>query len=140
MPGTDRTSLSRRAVLGAVAGVGATHLAGCSLIEAGEDGPTSELGDDAARHLATRFAPTLYFDAHERWFPTDPRPHETTRDGDPVVDWFEAFDGYAERFADTGSPPGPTVFYHAVGYDDSPLAAVQFWSYSVFDQFKTNFH
>jgi len=32
------------------------------------------------------------------------------------------------------------MFYHGVSYDDSPLAVVQFWYYSAFDQFTTNFH
>ncbi|WP_394329397.1 hypothetical protein [Natronorubrum thiooxidans] len=114
-------------------------MAGCSAFERDADGQTSQLDDDAARALATRFAPTLYFDVHEPWFPTDPRPYTSERDGETLVTGFDAFDGYHERYRD-GSPPDPTVFYRAVEYEDSPLAVVQFWFYSVFDQFTTNFH
>ncbi len=31
-------------------------------------------------------------------------------------------------------------FYHAVGYEDSSLVAIQYWFYYVFDQFSCNFH
>ena len=92
-----------------------------------------------AAELAARFAPTLYFDTDEQWFPTDPRPYTSRQDGETVVSGFDALNGYHERF--TGErPPNPTVFYNAVGYEDSSLAVVQFWFYSVFDQFTTNFH
>jgi len=47
-----------------------------------------------------------------------------------------AFDGYHERYDEAGEPPNPTVvFYNGVQYEDSPLAVVQFWLYSAFDQF-----
>jgi hypothetical protein len=143
--------LDRRTVLGTVAAAGAASLAGCSAGD-GEDGngdgsgdgnanaTATEVADGAARDLAERFAPTLYFDAAERWFPTDPRAYETERDGEPVVNGFDAFDGYTARARESDAPPDPTVFYHAVRYEASPLAVVQFWCYSAFDQFATNFH
>jgi len=131
--------VDRRTVLGALAGIGGTALAGCSAFERETDGQTSRLDGDAARELATEFAPTLYFDANEPWFPTDPRPYTSERDGETVVTGFDALDGYHERYSD-GDPPKPTVFYNAVEYEGSSLAVVQFWFYSVFDQFTTNFH
>ncbi|AGB32977.1 hypothetical protein C488_10016 [Natrinema pellirubrum DSM 15624] len=139
MTDADGSNVDRRTVLGALAGVGGAALAGCSAFERESDAETEQLDDDAARELAERFAPTLYFDSREPWFPTDPRPYESERNGDTVVDGFDALEGYHARASD-GEPPNPTVFYHAVAYEDSPLAAVQFWSYSAFDQFTTNFH
>ncbi|QIO24095.1 hypothetical protein [Haloarcula sp. JP-L23] len=132
-------TLDRRTLLAALAGAGAASVAGCSVFDGGEDSDASDVESDRAEELATRFAPTLYFDENEPWFPTDPRPYTSERDGETVVDGFDAFDGYHERF--TGEqPPDPTVFYHAVEYENSPLAVVQFWLYSAFDQFTTNFH
>lgn len=139
MTDADGRDVDRRTVLGALAGAGGAALAGCSAFERESDAETTQLDDDAARELAERFAPTLYFDSREPWFPTDPRPYESERDGETVVDGFDALEGYHDRASD-GEPPNPTVFYHAVAYEDSPLAAVQFWSYSAFDQFTTNFH
>jgi len=138
---TDDTEfdVDRRTVLGTLASIGGTALAGCSAFERERDGQTSQVDDQMARELATRFAPTLYFDANEPWFPTDPQPYTSERDGQTVVTGFDALDGYHERYSD-GDPPKPTVFYNAVEYEDSPLAVVQFWFYSVFDQFTTNFH
>ncbi|AFO59224.1 hypothetical protein [Natrinema sp. J7-2] len=138
---TDETGgdIDRRTILGALASAGGAALAGCSAFEREADGRTSPVDDETARALATRFAPTLYFDSHESWFPTDPRPYTSERDGETVVTGFDAVDGYHERDGD-GSPPNPTVFYHAVEYESSPLAVVQFWCYSAFDQFTTNFH
>ena len=105
------------------------------------------MDDDRARELAERFAPTLYFDVHEPWFPTDPRPYTSDRDGETVVDGFDALDGYHERFGGTAGdpdgtpdPPDPTAFYHGVEYGDSSLDVVQIWFYSAFDQFTANFH
>ncbi|SFR90240.1 hypothetical protein SAMN05216559_0770 [Halomicrobium zhouii] len=131
--------LDRRTLLGALAAAGATSLAGCSALQAESDSEATAADDDLARELATRFAPTLYFDEHEPWFPTDPRPYASEDDGETVVDGFDAFDGYHERYSE-GDPPNPTVFYNAVEYAESPLAVVQFWLYSAFDQFTTNFH
>ncbi|MFC7238449.1 hypothetical protein ACFQS4_09490 [Saliphagus sp. GCM10025317] len=134
--------IDRRTVLGTVASGAAALLAGCSLLERSADNATSNLDDERARSLAERFAPTMYFDRQEQWFPTDPRRYESERDGEFVVNGFDAFDGYVKRRndGDGRKPPEPTVFYHAVEYDDSPLVVVQFWCYSVFDQFTTNFH
>ncbi|PSP86296.1 hypothetical protein BRC83_01125 [Halobacteriales archaeon QS_1_68_17] len=135
--------LTRRralALLGGAGVVGAGAVFGPGLLESGEDAPTTGTDDGLARDLAVRFAPTLYFDARERWFPTDPRPYTSERDGETVVDGFDAFDGYTRRFAEGDGPPAPTVFHRVRRYEDSPLAAVQFWLYSAFDQFTTNFH
>jgi len=137
---TDEHSqpVDRRTVLGGIATGAASALAGCSLLEADDDGATRAVDDDRARDLAEQFAPTLYFDEHERWFPTDPRPYEAERDGETVVDGFDALNGYTERGG--GEPVDPVSFYNVVAYADSPLAVVQFWFYSAFDQFTTNFH
>ncbi|USZ71436.1 hypothetical protein [Natronosalvus halobius] len=131
--------MDRRTVLGALAGISGTAVAGCSSFNRESDGQTSRVDDETAHELATQFAPTLYFDVHEPWFATDPRPYASERDGETIISGFDAFDGYHEQYSE-GTPPNPTVFYHVVEYDESPLAAVQFWLYSVFDQFTTNFH
>ena len=129
----------RRAVLATLAGAGAASLAGCPLFSPGQDGTPTQLGAERSRRLATQFAPTLYFDTNEPWFPTDPRPYTSQRDGETIVTGFDALDGYHDRFSGS-QPPDPTVFFNAVEYQESPLAVVQFWFYSVFDQFTTNFH
>ena len=136
----DTTDLSRRTLLAALGGVGTSALAGCSFTDREPDGETTATDSDTARRLAERFAPTLYFDRAEPWLPTDPRPYASEQDGESIVDGFDALDGYHEQYAASGEPPNPTVFYNAVEYDDSPLAVVQFWLYSAFDQFSTNFH
>ncbi|WP_017342012.1 hypothetical protein [Halorubrum sp. T3] len=133
------TRVDRRTVLGALAGAGSAAVAGCSGSEP-DDAATSDLDPDRLDELAARFAPTLYFDAAEPWFPTDPRPYTVEEDGETVVDGFAAFDGYHERYDEAGEPPNPTVFYNGMRYEDSPLAVVQFWFYSAFDQFTANFH
>ncbi|AEM56125.1 hypothetical protein HISP_02585 [Haloarcula hispanica N601] len=136
---TDRGALSRRAVLQTVAGAGLASVAGCSAFEGGSDDAASTVEGERAEELARRFAPTLYFDQAEPWFPTDPRPYTSEQDGETVVDGFDAFDGYHERMTE-GEPPDPTAFYNVVEYENSSLAVVQFWFYSAFDQFTTNFH
>jgi hypothetical protein len=136
----DRLPVDRRTVLASLGAGGAASLAGCTAFDSGADSGTTELSDEAARDLAEQFAPTLYFDENEKWFPTDPRGYESQQDGETVVDGFDAFDGYTKAATDSEEPPEPTMFYHAVEYDDSPLAVVQFWYYSAFDQFTTNFH
>ncbi|SDG11781.1 hypothetical protein SAMN04488067_1169 [Halorubrum xinjiangense] len=134
-----RTRVDRRTVLGALAGAGSAAVAGCSG-SGPDDAATTDLDADRLDELAARFAPTLYFDSAEPWFPTDPRPYTIEEDGETVVDGFEAFDGYHERYDEAGEPPNPTVFYNGMRYEDSPLAVVQFWMYSAFDQFTANFH
>ncbi|MDV7349749.1 hypothetical protein R3751_08175 [Halorubrum distributum] len=137
--GASANRVGRRTVLGALAGAGSAAVAGCSGSEP-DDAATSDLDTDRLDELAARFAPTLYFDSAEPWFPTDPRPYTVEEDGETVVDGFAAFDGYHERYDETGEPPNPTVFYNGMRYEDSPLAVVQFWMYSAFDQFTANFH
>ncbi|NLV09772.1 hypothetical protein GOC74_07490 [Halomicrobium mukohataei] len=132
--------LDRRAFLAATAVVGTGAVAGCSALEAGDDATTTPVDEGRARELAERFAPTLYFDSAEQWYPTDPRPYESEREGETVVEGFDALDGYTEQFRAAETPPDPTVFHNVVTYDDSPLAVVQYWAYSAFDQFTTNFH
>lgn len=132
--------ISRRHLLQVLSGVGIASIAGCAALEQEADTDTSDIDRDTARDLAERFAPLLYFDVAEQWFPTDPRPYATERDGDTVVDGFDALNGYTSEYSTSGPPPEPMVFYHAVGYADSPLAVVQYWMYSAFDQFSTNFH
>ncbi|WP_435095329.1 hypothetical protein [Halorubrum sp. N11] len=133
------SGVARRTVLGALAGAGSAALAGCSG-SGPDDAATDSLDPERLDELAARFAPTLFFDSAEPWFPTDPRPYTSEEDGETVVDGFAAFDGYHERYDETGEPPNPTVFYNGVQYEDSPLAVVQFWLYSAFDQFTANFH
>jgi hypothetical protein len=136
---TEHDRLDRRTVLGALASAGAGAVAGCGALQGESDSEATEVEDDRARDLAAQFAPVVYFDEYEPWFPTDPRPYTSEQDGETIVTGFDAFDGYHERF--TGDqPPNPTVFYNVVQYEESPLAAVQFWMYSAFDQFTTNFH
>ena len=137
--GRSRTRVGRRTVLGALAGAGSTAVAGCSG-SGPDDAATTDIESDRLDELAARFAPTLYFDAAEPWFPTDPRPYTVEEDGETVVDGFEAFDGYHERYDEADGPPAPTVFYNGTRYEDSQLAVVQFWFYSAFDQFTANFH
>ena len=133
--------LDRRTLLTALAGAGTAGLAGCSaLTDRGSDADTTDADADVAADLATQFAPTLYFDESEPWLPTDPRPYTSDRDGKTAVNGFDALNGYHERLGDTEAPPNRTVFYNVVGYEDSPLSVVQFWMYSVFDQFTANFH
>ncbi len=134
-------TLDRRALLAALGSAGAAGLAGCSsLADRESDAETTDVDADRAADLATRFAPTLYFDAAEPWFPTDPRPYTSEQDGETVVDGFDALNGYHERLADAGEPPNRTVFYNVVDYEGSPLSVVQFWLYAAFDQFTANFH
>jgi uncharacterized protein YukE len=137
---TDRPEVDRRTVLAGLGSLGATSLAGCTLFSSGEDASTSALADDQARDLAERFAPRLYFDANEKWFPTDPRSYESQQDGRTIVDGFDTFEGYTKQSKQSDEPPAPTLFYHVRQYEESPLAVVQYWYYSAFDQFTTNFH
>jgi hypothetical protein len=142
-PVPELTELSRRDLLKLGAGAGAVGLTGAvgwQLLQSGPDAPTETLPAEEARQLAEQYAPRLYFDDYEKWFPTDPRPYTSEQDGQTVVDGFTALNDYTRARDSAGEPPNPTVCYNAVAYEDSPLAVVQFWAYSVFDQFTTNFH
>ncbi|MGM0604243.1 MAG: hypothetical protein ACQETB_01080 [Halobacteriota archaeon] len=139
MPVENPPAIDRRAYLASIAGAGTASLAGCSLLDTGADSEVSTVDDSRARELAEQFAPTLYFDLNERWFPTDPRAYESELDGDTIVDGFDALDGYVDQ-GGADDPPAPTSFYNVVEYEESPLVVIQFWFYSVFDQFTANFH
>jgi hypothetical protein len=131
--------IDRRTVLAGMAGGGVASLAGCSFFQREDDAETTTVDTDQARSLAEQFAPTLYFDRNEEWYPTDPRPYESEQDEGTVVDGFDALNGYVEN-GGSDDPPDPRAFYHVRQYEESSLAVVQYWFYSVFDQFATNFH
>jgi len=160
---SDRRRALKYGVLAALAGL-ATAAAGLRALDgSGADGGDEPGPDDARPDAATpmptqgptpaatpaepvdfsalveRLAPDLYFGRRERWFPTDPRPYASEVDGRTVVHGFDALAGYSRSFRETGSPPRPSVFYHVVPLSGSRLA-VQYWLYSVFDQFAVNFH
>jgi len=132
--------LNRRSLLTSLGIAGTASLAGCSASEPAPDRSATTLSEERTRELAEEYAPTLYFDEAEKWFPTDPRTYESEQDGETVVNGFDALNDYTAASKEAESPPEPTMFYHGVSYDDSPLAVVQFWYYSAFDQFTTNFH
>ena len=133
-------TLDRRRFLASLGIAGTASVAGCSATEPAPDRSTTTLSEERTHELAEEYAPTLYFDEAEKWFPTDPRTYESEQDGEPVVDGFDALNDYTAAAKDSDTPPELTMFYHGVSYDDSPLAVVQFWYYSAFDQFTTNFH
>jgi hypothetical protein len=84
VPNRSEPTLDRRTVLAGLAGAGTAGLAGCSaLTDHGTDAETTDIDPGLANELAVRFAPTVYFDEAEPWFPTDPRPYLTEPDGDP---------------------------------------------------------
>jgi len=136
---TEPDLFDRRTVLAGMAGGGVASLAGCSFFQREDDGETETVDTDRAQSLAEEFAPTLYFDRNEEWYPTDPRPYESEQDERTVVDGFDALNGYVER-GGGDDPPEPRAFYHVRQYEASSLAVVQYWFYSAFDQFTTNFH
>ncbi|WP_066417289.1 hypothetical protein [Halorubrum aethiopicum] len=105
------------------------------------DGENAEAEEppEAIPAVVERYAPDLYFGALEKWFPTDPRAYVVDSADGPVVDGFRALEEYSREFRETGSPPTPTVFYRVVEAADG-VDAVQYWFYSVFDQFTVNFH
>ncbi|WP_144904185.1 hypothetical protein [Halobellus captivus] len=104
------------------------------------DDPSADSDEpDAVPELVRRYAPDLYFGDLEKWFPTDPRQYVVETEGEPVVDGFTALAEYSSAFAETGAPPDPTVFYNVVEAVDG-VDVVQYWCYSVFDQFTVNFH
>lgn len=94
---------------------------------------------DQVPPLVERYAPDLYFGALEKWFPTDPRTHVPESDDDLVVDGITALENYSTAFEAPGRPPDPVVFYRVVEAADG-VDAIQYWLYSVFDQFTVNFH
>ncbi|ESP88327.1 hypothetical protein K933_09397 [Candidatus Halobonum tyrrellensis G22] len=130
----------RQALLGGVGASVAALGAGAFVTSADERPPTGQPDAADARRLAEAYAPDLYFGVGERWYPTDPRRYASERGGETVVDGFDALDGYTAEFEATGEPPAPTVFYNVRRYRGTELAVVQFWFYSVFDQFTSNFH
>jgi hypothetical protein len=138
---TRLPAVTRRQLL-AVLGVGGTAAGLAAYLGSDDGGPveTTETDADEAQVLAQTYAPTLYFGTREQWFPTDPRAYTSDRDGETVVDGFDALDGYTADAKEAGSPPNPIAFYHAVDYPNASLSCVQFWFYSAFDQFSTNFH
>ena len=135
------TDLSRRRLLALAAGGVGAVAGGSYLLDGGPEPDTDPVTDETeSRRLAEAYAPTLYFGERERWFPTDPRPYESEQDGDTVVTGFDALDGYTADSREAGEPPNPMTFYQVLQYPDSPLCCVQYWFYSAFDQFTTNFH
>ncbi len=132
---SPRSGVQRRELLKAGVGVGAVGFGGYGAWRALREPPAAQPRAASGERLARAYAPRYVFDARERWFPTDPREYTVERDGETVVDGFAALDGYsaAERF------PNPTVWY-AVRRLSEDLRAVQFWTYSAFDQFTVNFH
>ncbi|MFC7069327.1 hypothetical protein [Halobaculum lipolyticum] len=138
------THLTRRRLLAGGALAGATAAAGCAGLFGGSGGgdrvETATVEDDRARTLAAAHAPDLYFGVGERWFPTDPRVYAAESGDQTTLDGFAAFDGYSRDVAAAGEPPHRVAFYRVVEYADTDLAVVQYWFYSAFDQFTTNFH
>jgi len=144
--GDDGPEDGRRRVLAyaALAALGGTGLAGAwTLSQPGAppeplSAPPASV-PDAVPELVARYAPDLYFGALEKWYPTDPRPYAIETAGGSVVDGYTALDEYTAAFNETGTPPAPTVFYRVVEAADG-VDAIQYWCYSVFDQFTVNFH
>ncbi len=133
--------MSRRELVALLAGGAGAAAGGRFLLDdATTAAETVRLGGEEARRLAEAHAPTLYFGAREKWYPTDPRPYVSEQDGEAVVDGFDALDGYTADAREADGPPRPTAFYQARSYPDTSLVCVQYWFYSAFDQFSTNFH
>ena len=131
--------VSRRRVLGGLAVAAGVGLAGWQLTADSPDRPAvTQPDEETSRSLAERFAPELNLGVGERWVPVDPGQYASDRDGDRIVDGFDAFDGYARAVAEEAVEP--TVFYRVVRYEATELAVVQYWLYSAFDQFSVNFH
>ncbi|MGQ4557575.1 hypothetical protein [Halobellus sp. GM3] len=104
------------------------------------DRPTdADAPADGVPAIVSRYAPDLYFGALEKWYPTDPRPYVIETDDGRVVDGFAALEEYSAAFDGGGAPPAPTVFYNVVEAA-AGVDAIQYWCYSVFDQFTVNFH
>lgn len=164
----DESGISRRQLLwlgGGAAALGGAGVGVASVLDgdgSGEDGESmatdTTSGDDTGGTTATeaesstaetestasvpplveRYAPRIHFDANERWFPTDPRLFDTQQGEATVIEGIPALNEYTKRGQD-GTVPEPTVFYNVVEVS-SELLAIQYWMYSVFDQFSVNFH
>ena len=136
----------RRRVLAyaALAALGGTAAAGTWALS-NPDPPSepvpadAEIVSDTIPEPVARYAPDLYFGALEKWYPTDPRQYAIETVGGSVVDGYTALNEYTAAFGRTGTPPAPTVFYRVVEAADG-VDAIQYWCYSVFDQFTVNFH
>jgi hypothetical protein len=100
---------------------------------------TDRTPTDGVPALVDRFAPDLYFGRLEKWFPTDPRAFIDDADEPRPVEGFTALEEYSTAYERAGAPPEPTVFYRVTEAADG-VDAVQYWMYSAFDQFTTNFH
>jgi hypothetical protein len=148
---TDRRRLLKYGLLAGVGGLVSIGVALSTLDDGAGADPTptnrpttaeaatpTEIEDDVSA-LVERYAPDLYFGRRERWFPTDPRPYASEQGGETVVDGFDALDGYTRELNAAGAPPQPTVFYNVAPVDGTVIA-LQYWMYSVFDQFTVNFH
>jgi hypothetical protein len=136
----DRSVVTRRRLL-AAAGLAALGGVAATTLRDGSQRPTTEtLDGETGARLARRFAPVVHFGAGERWFPTDPRQYATDRDGERVVDGFDALSGYAADTDAADGVPAPTVFWQTRRYTGTDLLVVQYWLYSAFDQFSVNFH
>ena len=136
----------RRRVLtyAALAALGGTGVVGAWTLSQPDPPSTSaaapaEITADTVPELVARYAPDLYFGALEKWYPTDPRQYAIETVGGSVVDGYTALNEYTAAFNETGIPPAPTVFYRVVAAADG-VDAIQYWCYSVFDQFTVNFH
>jgi hypothetical protein len=137
----DRSPVTRRRLLAGAAGLAVLGGAAATTLRDGSQRPTTETVDDeTGARLARQFAPVVHFGASERWFPTDPRRYATDRDGQTVVDGFDALSGYAADTDAADGVPAPTVFWQVRRYADTELLVVQYWLYSAFDQFSVNFH
>jgi len=137
----DRSVVTRRRLLAGAAGLAAVGGVAATTLRDGSERPTTEsLDGETGARLARRFAPAVHFGAGERWFPTDPRRYATDRDGQRVVDGFDALSGYAADTDAADGVPAPTVFWQARRYTETDLSVVQYWLYSAFDQFSVNFH
>lgn len=97
------------------------------------------MSQDELRDIAARYAPDFHFDRREKWFPTDALRYSTERDGETIVDGFHALTEYTRDFHERGQPPAPTVYWHAHDATET-VFVIQYWMYSVFDQFTVNFH
>ncbi len=143
--GDDNPSKSRRRVLtyGAITALAGSTIGGAwALIQsdtAPDSPPAPHASDETVPELVTRYAPDLYFGALEKWYPTDPRAYVAETAAGSVVDGFTALNDYSAAFEDPTNPPDPTVFYRVVEAAEG-VDAIQYWFYSVFDQFTVNFH